>query len=376
MRIAILGAGPAGLYLAYLIKRRRPDADVRVIEQNPADATFGFGVVFSDRALEFLCADDPETYAAITPHMESWSDMTLVIKTERVVIDGIGFAAIGRLKLLQLLQERARSVGVVLEFNRVVASLDEVGAADLIVGADGVNSLVRKTLADQFGASLTYMNNRFAWFGTTKAFDTLTQTFRHTPIGDFNAHHYRYAPGRSTFIVETDEESFRRAGFEKMEENDARTRCEKIFADALGGQRLISNNSIWRRFPQIWNERWHHGKHVIIGDAAHTAHFSIGSGTRLAMEDAIALERALHDSGDDISTALPAYEAVRKPIAEKIVRGAMQSASWYENFAGYMALAPLEFAMSYIQRSGRLDIERLRKLSPRFMAQYERATPS
>jgi 2-polyprenyl-6-methoxyphenol hydroxylase-like FAD-dependent oxidoreductase len=376
MRIAILGAGPAGLYLAYLIKRRRPDAEIRVIEQNPANATFGFGVVFSDRALEFLRADDPETYAAITPHMESWSDMTLVIKNERVVIDGIGFAAIGRLKLLQLLQERARSVGVTPEFNRAVASLDELADADLIVGADGVNSLVRETFAKQLDASLTYMNNRFAWFGTTKAFDTLTQTFRHTPIGDFNAHHYRYAPGRSTFIVETDEESFRRAGFEKMEENESRALCEKIFADALGGQRLISNNSIWRRFPQIWNERWHHGKHVVIGDAAHTAHFSIGSGTRLAMEDAIALERALHESGDDVQKALPGYETARKPIAEKIVRGAMQSASWYDNFASHMALAPMEFAMSYIQRSGRVDAERLRKLSPQFMAQYERAVSS
>jgi 2-polyprenyl-6-methoxyphenol hydroxylase-like FAD-dependent oxidoreductase len=206
-------------------------------------------------------------------------------------------------------------------------------------------------------------------------FDTLTQTFRHTPIGDFNAHHYRYAAGRSTFIVETDEESFRRAGFEKMEESEARARCEKIFADALGGARLISNNSIWRRFPQVRNERWHHGKHVVIGDAAHTAHFSIGSGTRLAMEDAIALERALHEAGDDVGKALPAYEAARKPIVEKIVRGATASASWYEDFAAHMALAPLEFAMSYIQRSGRIDTERLRKLSPRFMAQYERATP-
>jgi len=371
MRIAILGAGPAGLYLAYLLKRRRPSAEVRVVEQNPANATFGFGVVFSDRALEFLRDDDPDTYATITPQMESWSDMTLVHRNERVTIDGIGFAAIGRLKLLQLLQERARSVGVDLTFDRTARSLDEFAGADLIVGADGVNSLLRNSFAAEFGASVTPMNNRFAWFGTTRAFDTLTQTFRHTPIGDFNAHHYRYAPGRSTFIVETDEESFGRAGFERMEEGDSRALCEKIFADALGGARLISNNSIWRRFPQVWNERWHHGKHVLIGDALHTAHFSIGSGTRLAMEDAIALERALHDSGDDIAAALPAFEAARRPIVEKIVNGAMASAAWYENFAGYMELAPLDFAMSYISRSGRVDLERLRKLSPKFVEQYE-----
>jgi 2-polyprenyl-6-methoxyphenol hydroxylase-like FAD-dependent oxidoreductase len=373
MHIAILGAGPAGLYLAYLLKRRRPKADIRVVEQNPSDATFGFGVVFSDRALEFLRADDSDTYAAITPQMESWSDMTLVIKNERVVIDGIGFAAIGRLKLLQLLLERVRSVGVTPEYGRAVRSLDELGEADLIVGADGVNSLVRTTFADQLGASLTYMNNRFAWFGTTREFDTLTQTFRHTPIGEFNAHHYRYARGRSTFIVETNEESFRRAGFERMDEGDARSLCEKVFADALGGAHLISNNSVWRRFPQVWNERWHHGKHVIVGDAAHTAHFSIGSGTRLAMEDAIALERALHENGDDAGKALPAYESARKPTVEKIVRGAMESASWYENFAGYMELTPLDFAMSYVQRSGRVDVERLRKLSPKFVTRYEQA---
>jgi len=372
MRVAILGAGPAGLYFAYLLKRRQSDVDVTVIEQNPADATFGFGVVFSDRALEFLREGDAETFAAIAPQMEAWDDMTLVHRNERVVIDGIGFAAIGRLKLLQLLQQRLRSVGIAPEFSRAVTSLDDFGDADLVVGADGVNSLVRRSFAEQFGASVTYLANHFAWFGTAQVYDTLTQTFRHTPVGDFNAHHYRYAPGRSTFIVETDDATFARAGFARMEDSESRSLCQKIFADALGGKALISNNSVWRRFPQVWNSRWHHGKYVLIGDALHTAHFSIGSGTRLAMEDAIALDRALAAHGDDVVAALPAFEAARRPIVEKLVTGANASAAWYERFAEHMALAPAEFAISYITRSGRIDIERLRKLSPRFVERYER----
>jgi 2-polyprenyl-6-methoxyphenol hydroxylase-like FAD-dependent oxidoreductase len=372
MRIAILGAGPAGLYLSFLIKRRQPDADVTVIEQNPADATFGFGVVFSDRALEFLAEDDEETYAAIVPHMESWRDMTLNLRGQRIVIDGIGFAAIGRLKLLQLLQARARSVGVEPVYERTVKSLDELAGFDLIVGADGVNSLVRRTHENGFGASVGYLSNRFAWFGTAKRFETLTQTFVETELGSFNAHHYRYAPGQSTFIVEVDEATFNRAGFANMSEAEAKALCEGVFAEALDGEPLISNKTIWRQFPIIHNARWSAGNCVLLGDALHTAHFSIGSGTRLALEDAIALDKALAEHPGEVSAALTAYEAARRPIMEKLVAGANGSAEWYRRFAGHMKLEPADFAMSYITRSGRVDLERLRKLSPEFVGWYER----
>ena len=372
MHIAILGAGPAGLYLSYLIKRRAPQAAVTVIEQNPADATFGFGVVFSDRALEFLREDDQETYATIVPHMESWNDITLVQGGERIVIDGIGFAAVGRLHLLQLLQARAGSVGVAPIYRRTVKDLSELDGFDLVVGADGVNSLVRRTHAQDFGASLDYLTNRFAWFGTIKRFETLTQTFIATDVGHFNAHHYRYSPELSTFIIEIDAATFARAGFAAMSEAETRALCERIFAEALNGHPLISNNSIWRQFPLVHNARWSHGNRVLLGDALHTAHFSIGSGTRLAMEDAIALDKALSAHANDVSAALAAYEAARRPILEKLVAGANGSAQWYEHFAEHMQLKPIDFAMSYITRSGRIDIERLRKLSPKFVARYER----
>ena len=371
MHIAILGAGPAGLYLAYLIKRRSPETAVTLIEQNPADATFGFGVVFSDRALEFLREDDEATYSAITPHMESWSDITIVHRGERVTIDGVGFSAIGRLKLLQLLQARARSVGVEPSYQRAVKSLGELGKVDLVVGADGVNSLVRRSNENRFGASVRLLTNRFAWFGTEKRFETLTQTFIETEAGSFNAHHYRYSSDLSTFIVEVDQPTFARAGFAEMGEAETRVFCEHVFAQTLDGHRLISNNSIWRQFPIVHNEHWSVDNCVLVGDALHTAHFSIGSGTRLAVEDAIALDRALAHSGN-VGAALVAYEAARRPTLEKLVSGANGSATWYEHFAEHMRLAPVDFAMSYITRSGRVDIERLRKLSPRFVAQFER----
>ena len=371
MRIAVVGAGPAGLYLSYLLKRRDRAADVRVFEQNRPDATFGFGVVFSDRALEFLREDDPQTYDAITPAMESWSDITLDLEGSVVRIDGVGFSAVGRLELLRLLQERAQAAGVAVRFERPVASLDEVADADLVIGADGVNSLVRRAHEVKFGATVEFLTNRFAWFGTTKRFETLTQSFRRTADGAFNAHHYRYSPHMSTFIVETDAATWERAGFAAMDEAATKRYLEKVFADVLDGHPLVSNKSIWRNFPKVANAHWRAENAVLVGDALHTAHFSIGSGTRLAMEDAIALARAIDAHPQDAYAAAAAYEAARRPILDKLTTAANASAAWYERFAEHMRLPPLEFAMSYIPRSGRVDRNRLRAVSPRFVAAYE-----
>ncbi len=364
MRILVAGAGPAGLYFAYLAKRARPAWDIRVVEQNAADSTFGFGVVFSDRALEFLRGDDPQTFAAITPAMQTWTDLTVVHRGTPVVIDGIGFAAIGRLAFLRLLQRQAASVGVFPEYRRGIASSPELRGFDLVVAADGANSTVR-AMAD-FGTAVTPLGNRFAWYGTTKPFRTLTQTFVENEHGAFNAHHYRHAPDMSTFVFECDAETWRRAGFASMGQSDTLAFCERVFAETLQGHRLVSNNSVWRNFPNVRNQRWSAGNVVLIGDALRTAHFSIGSGTRLAMEDAIALHNALGEESS-VEKSLAAFEAARRPIVEKLVAAADASGAWYERFPEHMKLEPREFAWSYIQRSGRIDPQRLRKISPRFV---------
>lgn len=363
MKILIAGAGPAGLYLAYLLARRRPDWRIRVVEQNARDSTFGFGVVFSDRALEFLRADDPETFDLITPKMENWTDLTVAHRGERVVIDGIGFAAVGRLRLLQLLQERLKSVSIVPEYRKGLKERKELEGFDVVVAADGANSYVRST-AD-FGTTIEPLTNKFAWFGTTKAFSTLTQTFVQNEHGTFNAHHYRHSPQMSTFVVECDAATWQRAGLADMQEKKALAFCQEIFKETLQGHALVSNRSIWRNFAKVRNERWSVGNRVLIGDAQRTAHFSIGSGTRLAMEDAIVLSNCLFDL--DVSRALVEFETRRRPIVDKLVAAADASGAWYERFPEHMQLSPREFTWSYIQRSGRIDPDRLRKTSPRFV---------
>ncbi|MBT5944595.1 MAG: monooxygenase [Rhodospirillaceae bacterium] len=375
MRIAICGGGPAGLYFATLWKKRHPESEVRVYEQNPADATWGFGVVFSDRALEFLRGDDPETHDLITPEMETWQNMTLIHKGETVTIDGVGFSSIGRLKLLQLLQERAIAVGAEVEFERTINSVDELEWADLIIASDGLNSVVRRSFEGDFETSLSYLPNKFGWYGVEKPFDSLTQTFVETPYGPFNAHHYRYTPTMSTFLVECGRETWLNAGLATKSDEESRALCSEIFADTLSGKPLISNKSTWRNFPLLWNDRWSHLNMVLVGDALHTAHFSIGSGTRLAMEDVIALVEALEAEPGDVPVALARYESERRPIVEKIVAAATKSARWYEDFAAHMKLTPSEFGYSYMTRSGRVDDDRLRQLAPKFMANYEATRP-
>lgn len=366
MKVLIAGAGPAGLYLAYLVKRQLPGWEVRVVEQNPRDSTFGFGVVFSERALEFLRADDPQTYERITPAMEAWTDIAVVLRGTPVVIDGIGFSAIGRLKFLELLRRQAETAGVSIEFEKPLGEKETLQDYDLVVAADGANSTIRKT-AD-FGTTVTPLTNKFAWFGTTKAFDTLTQTFAQNEAGTFNAHHYRHSGEMSTFVFECDAATWAHAGFERMNEAATLAYCEQVFADALQGHKLVSNKSVWRNFPKVRNQRWISGNKVLIGDAQRTAHFSIGSGTRLAMEDAIALSKCLSEYESEIPEALAAFETARRPVVEKLVAAADASADWYERFPEHMKLAPRDFAWSYIQRSGRIDPEKLRRIAPKFVA--------
>jgi 2-polyprenyl-6-methoxyphenol hydroxylase-like FAD-dependent oxidoreductase len=374
MRVQVLGGGPAGLTLAILLKRHDPSHAVRVVERGPRGATWGFGVVFSDRALDFLRADAPELHDLLTPCMQSWRDLTIVHSNVRIPIGGNGFASIGRLELLGALQQEAERLGVALEFNRPLADIDDLGEADLHVAADGAFSASRDARAAAFGTQVDWRSNRFVWYGTTLPFETLTLTFRTHPLGVFCAHHYRYAGDRSTFLVEVDEATYQRAGFETMPEAASLRLCEQVFAPDLQGHPLLSNRSTWRRFPVIWNERFHDGRTVLVGDALRTVHFSIGSGTRLAMEDAIALAHALREV-PSIDDALAMFQRERLPPMKKIWDAANVSLRWYEGMGSMMAVDPHEFAYRYMTRSGRVDHAEMRRRDPQLAQAYERLHP-
>lgn len=373
MRVAVIGAGAAGLLFSLLIKRRFPAWEVEAFEQNPEGATYGFGVVFSDGALAFLERDEPELSRIVEASMERWPMQRIVHRGERVDVDGNGFSAIGRLALQQVLHGLGRRAGVAVRYGRTVSSLDEVAGADLVVGADGANSLVRNALAAQFAPRIEVLTNRFAWYGTAQPFDCLTLTFRASEHGAFVAHHYRHAPAMSTFVVECGDETWKRAGLDRMDDAASRGYCGKVFAPDLDGHALASNKSVWRQFPLVRNGRWTarrspRGHAVLLGDALRTVHFSIGSGTRLAFEDAIALDRAFAEHGENVPGALEAFERERRPVVEKLLDAANASSYWYEKFSEKMELSPRELAYDYMTRSGRMTEDRLRALAPKFMA--------
>jgi 2-polyprenyl-6-methoxyphenol hydroxylase-like FAD-dependent oxidoreductase len=368
VQINVVGAGPAGLLFSLLIKRRFPEWRVQVFEQNPPDATFGFGVVFSKGALAFLERDVPDFHEQLTQRLEAWSMQRIVHRDEQVDIDGNGFTAIGRLELNQFLQTLCSDAGVTIDYDHVISSFVEISDANLLVGADGANSFVRRALESDFEPQIEWLTNRFAWYGTAQLFDCLTLTFRANQDGSFVAHHYRHSPTMSTFVVECDATTWRRAGLDRMSDEDSRAYCESVFARDLGGHGLVSNKSIWRQFALIANQHWSVGNVVLLGDALRTVHFSIGSGTRLAFEDAIALDRAFSEADEDAPRALAVFERERRPIVEKILSAANASSYWYERFPEKMALEPWELAYDYMTRSGRMSDERLRELSPMFMA--------
>jgi 2-polyprenyl-6-methoxyphenol hydroxylase-like FAD-dependent oxidoreductase len=327
MHVGVAGAGPAGLLFALLAKRRYPRWRVEVHEQNPPDATFGFGVVFSQGALEFLERDAPDLHAALAERMESWPMQRIVHRDAAVDVDGNGFSAIGRLELLRFLQRLCDGA-------RREAALR--GAARVAAGGRRRRGRGRAQLDGQpvprLRAAHRLAEQPLRLVRDAPALRLPDAYVPREPDGAFVAHHYRYAPDMSTFIVECDEPTWRHAGLDRMDEAASRAYCERVFAPELGGEPLVSNKSIWRRFPLLSNARWSAGNSVLIGDALRSMHFSIGSGTRLAFEDAIALDRAFGEAGEDVPAALAAFERERRPVVEKLFAAASASSWWYEDF--------------------------------------------
>jgi anthraniloyl-CoA monooxygenase len=358
------------LYLGILVKRSAPQHEVVVYERNRPAETFGFGVVFSDATLGHLAAADPETHSAITHRFARWGDLAIHFGGEVMRSTGHGFCGLSRKRLLQLLQQRAQALGVQVEFDREIRSLSEV-AADVIVACDGASSWVRDSLASAIRPDVDVRPNKFVWLGCTVPYDAFTFLFKSSPHGLYRVHAYPYAKGNSTFIVECREDTWRATGFDDADEDRTVEILSRLFAPELAGHRLVKNRSIWRNFPTVRCRRWSAGNVVLLGDAAHTAHFSIGSGTKMAMEDAIVLRDQLLGASD-IPAALLAYEAKRRPEVEALQAAAQASLEWFEGTERYEHMKPAQFAYSLLTRSQRVSHMSVSKRDPHLARATER----
>jgi len=372
MKVNIIGGGPAGLYFALLMKKRNPAHEIVVLERNAPDDTFGWGVVFSDKTLSYLKENDEQTHEEITATFETWDNVDVVHRGEKVTIRGNKFSGIARIRLLQILQHCCQQLGVDVRFRTEASDIESLRKeSDLLVGADGINSTVRRRYEEFFKPHLSSGKNRYIWYGTNRLFNGLTLTFRESDAGVFAAHSYKFDKHTSTFIVECDEATWADAGF-KMSDVETREYLEAVFRDDLGGHPLLSNNSKWINFVNVRNQHWSYGNVVLLGDALHTAHFSIGSGTKLALEDAIALYNCFQ-STEDVELALREFKKVRKPIIEEYQEAAQESLIWFENARIHMHLDPLPFAYSLMTRSRRIDYKNLKRRDPQFIAAYDNA---
>ena len=375
MRITIIGGGPAGLYFAILMKKADVAHQITIYERNGPDDTFGWGVVFSGKTLANLRAADAESHAQITREFEAWDNVDVVHRDEKISIHGNSFSGIARLRLLKILQRRAEQLGVEVNYRSEIVDLEPLrNDCDLFIGADGVNSTIRLRYADKFKPDLDVRSHRYIWYGTNQLFHGLTLTFRENEAGTFAAHSYKFNQTTSTFIVECDPETWERAGFATMSDADTREYVGKVFARDLNGNPLLSNKSNWINFLLVKNADWFFENVVLLGDALHTAHFSIGSGTKLAMEDAIALAQSFQHASD-VREALNEFTARRRPVIEDYQAAAFESMKWFENAAHYVHLTPMELAMSVMMRSGRVSYEDLQKRDPQFIHRFNELFP-
>jgi anthraniloyl-CoA monooxygenase len=370
VKIVTVGGGPAALYLAILVKKLDPSHEVTVLERNGAAQTFGWGVVFSDETLGNLLEADAPTHEAIARTFARWDRIDVFHRGARVTSRGHGFCGIARMELLRILYGRCRELGVDLRFDTEVTEYEGLlRGHDLVVAADGLRSGLRTAYAEHFGPSLDGRACRYIWLGTTRTFDAFTFLFKETPHGLFQVHAYRFDQDTSTFIVECHADTWRRAGYDTLPVEDSVRELEALFAEHLGGHGLRTNRSQWVQFATVKNRAWHHRNVVLLGDAAHTAHFSIGSGTKLAMEDAIELAASLGAHPGDLPGALAAYEVGRRGMVERIQKAAQDSLQWFEHAGRYVHLDPLQFTFSLLSRSKRISYENLRRRDPAFVAQ-------